>query len=258
MNSKEIMFNWDKLMGYVDDCSEGEQKDNIMKLYDHFEDRIIDAPASSKPNYHNCFAGGYLDHVVRIIDTGLAMKRNFESLNVKVTASDADIILACMFHDLGKLGDLDNPYYILQTDQWRRDKLNEWYTWNPDLEPMSVTDRALWLLQHFEIKVSAEVWKAIKLSDGMFDEGNQSLYKRPDTNRNILHYIVHFADWMSTVAEKQHWMQGNEVDEDEEYKPLPDEKNHVDPAMVKKKDKTSMTDKDIDDMKKKFDDLFKD
>jgi len=91
----------------------------------------------------------------------------------------------------------------------------------------------------------------------MFDEGNQSLYKRPDTNRNILHYIVHFADWMSTVAEKQHWMQGNEVEEDDEYEPLPDEKNHVDPVMVKK-DKSSMSDKDIDDMKKKFDELFKD
>ena len=48
----------------------------------------------------------------------------------------------------------------------------------------------------------------------MFDQGNQALYKSPDVNRNILLYIVHFADWMSTVAEKQHYQQSIEIGED--------------------------------------------
>jgi len=51
------------------------------------------------------------------------------------------------------------------------------------------------------------VWKAIKLSDGMFDDGNVSYYKRASDSDNVLHYIVHWADWMSTVAEKQHYVQ---------------------------------------------------
>ena len=43
----------------------------------------------------------------------------------------------------------------------------------------------------------------------MFDKGNEDLYRRSTDSRNILHYIVHFGDWMSTVAEKQHYIQGN-------------------------------------------------
>ena len=47
------------------------------------------------------------------------------------------------------------------------------------------------------------------MSDGMFDAGNENYYRTSSDSRNILHYIVHFGDWMSTVAEKQHYIQGN-------------------------------------------------
>ena len=131
--------------------------------------------------------------------------------------------------------------------EWRRKKLKEWYTFNDKLEPLSVTDRALWLLQHFDIKISPEVWKAIKLSDGMFDQGNHALYKRPDVNRNILHYIIHFADWMSTIAEKQHYQQSIEISEDKLFK--------VDKSFEKKKTDNN-NEKHLNDLKKQFDKLF--
>ena len=72
---------------------------------------------------------------------------------------------------------------------------------------MSVTDRSLFTLQSYNIKVSNQVWKAIKLSDGMFDDGNVGYFKRPTESDNILHYIIHWADWMSTVVEKTTWIQ---------------------------------------------------
>lgn len=213
MTAEKILENWNKLMKIIEDNFSGTLKENILKLHNHFEERIIEAPASGRPEYHNCFPGGYLDHVLRIIDTGLDVKHQFLKMNVEVTCTDADIILAAMFHDLGKVGDLTTPYYIVQTDEWRRNKLNEFYTYSKELENLSVSDRALWLLQHFDIKVSQEVWKAIKMADGMFDDANTKLYRLGSNNQNILHYIIHFADWMSTVAEKQHYIQqisGNE------------------------------------------------
>lgn len=232
-------------MEFVDNNFEGEQKENIKKLFDHFEDRMIDAPASSRPQYHNCFLGGLLDHSVRVVQTALDIYEQFKSMDVKVTASKQDVILAAMFHDLGKIGDLDNPYYIIQTDEWRRNKLREWYTFNNKLEPMSVTDRSLWLLQYFNIELKPEVWKAIKLSDGLFEPGNDRLFRQPDT-RNILHYIVHFADWMSTVAEKQHYQQSLEVDEDI--------KQEFEKSI---KDDSTVPD-NIKELKNKFNELFSD
>lgn len=243
----EILENWNALTDTIDNTFSGDIKDNIVRLITHFEDRIIEAPASTKPQYHNCWVGGWLDHTLRVINTSLAVKKHFESLGVIVTSSEEDTILAAFAHDLGKLGDLDSPYYITQTDQWRRNKLSEWYTWNNSLEPMSVTDRSLWLLQHFDIKISEEVWKAIKMSDGLFDDGNKTLFRVPDTNRNILHYIIHFADWISTTAEKQHYHQSLLTDDYQETdKPF-------NSTSVKR---VSGGHANAKDLKKKFDELF--
>jgi len=244
MDSNKILNDWNRLIEYVDKHSTGEQNKNIHRMLTHFEDRFIDAPASSRPNHHNCFVGGLLDHTLRVIDTSLKVKRMFELLGVTVKALDSEVVLGAMFHDLGKIGDLNEPYYINQTDEWRRNKLNEWYTFNDKLEPLSVTDRALWLLQHFDIKVSQEVWKAIKMSDGLFDEGNISLYRKHDTY-NILHYIVHFADWMSTIAEKQLYKQSTDTDEE------PDQSTITKTPKAKKD-----VDLKIENLKEKFNELF--
>jgi hypothetical protein len=244
MTAEKILENWNKLMKIIEDNFSGTLKDNILKLHDHFEERIIEAPASGRPEYHNCFPGGYLDHVLRIIETGLDVKQQFINMGVEVTCSDSDIILAAMFHDLGKVGDLNTPYYIVQTDEWRRNKLNEYYTYSKELENLSVTDRALWLLQYFDIKVSQEVWKAIKLADGMFDEGNTKLFRLGTNNQNILHYIIHFADWMATVAEKQHYVQTK------------DSNTTVNTIKNKKTKVRPKTDTNLDDLKNEFDKLF--
>ena len=244
MNTKpeQIKANYDELMSVIDEYFEDEQRDNIKSLFSHFEDRIIEAPASGRPSYHNCFMGGWLDHTLRVIETSLKMREHFIELGVEVTSTEYDVVLAAMFHDLGKLGDLNDPYYKYQTDEWRRNKLQEWYTHNSDMENMSVTDRSLWLLQHFNIKVSEEVWKAIKLSDGMFDKGNEDLYRRYTDSRNVLHYIVHFGDWMSTVAEKQYYIQGN-IKQQEKIEKVTREFDKQD-------------DKDVDNLKQKFNELF--
>lgn len=255
LSSEQIVERYEELIQLVNDYFEGTQLENILDLLKHFENnnRLIDTPASGKPMWHNCFVGGYLDHTVRVIKTALDIKQLFISMGVEVTADDDNIVLASLAHDLGKLGDLDEPYYVLQTDEWRRNKLDEWYTFNKKLEPMSVTDRSLWLLQHFDVKLNQPTWKAIKLSDGMFEEGNQRFF-RGDANRNILHYIVHFADWISTTAEKQQYFQtieeyseetvSKQISKSKKSKPY---KENTNPGINKKQ---------MSELKTKFNELF--
>ena len=210
----QIDDTWDELMSIIKNNFDGDQLSNIIRLHDHFEDRMKSDPASSRPNFHNCFKGGYITHVLRVVKLSLKMKESFISNGVKVYHSDSDVILASMFHDLGKIGNMDESYYIYQTDEWRRNKLNEWYTRNPKLELGSVVDRSIWILNEFDIKISEEVFKAIKLSDGMFSPGNEREYRTSSDSKNILHYIVHFADWMSTVSEKQHYLQSFDIEDE--------------------------------------------
>ena len=76
----------------------------------------------------------------------------------------------------------------------------------------------------------------------MFDKGNEDLYRRSTDSRNVLHYIVHFGDWMSTVAEKQHYIQGN-IKRQEKIEKVTREFDKQD-------------DKDVDNLKQKFNELF--
>ena len=41
---------------------------------------------------------------------------------------------------------------------------------------MTVTDRALYLLQHFGIKMSEKEYIGLRLTDGMYEEANKSYY----------------------------------------------------------------------------------
>ena len=239
INQEQMDNNWNELMSIIDEHFEGEQKENILKLHSDFEDEYKTAPASGRPNYHNCFKGGYLDHVLHVIKNSLMIKRQYESNGVKVIHPDSDVVLAAMFHDLGKLGDGTQPYYKYQTDDWRRKKLKEWYTHNQDLDYMTVHDRALWLLAKYHIDVNPHVYKAILCADGLFDPAAETYFRSYVDSRHILGNIVHFGDWLATTAEKQLWLQGEE--------------EHSDDSVTKHKE---VPKEQIDNMKAKFDELF--
>ena len=214
----KIVDQYKELRNLVEKHSEDkEQLQAVNKMLDDFEPQITGAPASGRLNYHNCFVGGFIDHVLRVQETAFKVKQLLLTMDINVSCSDSEIFFAAIFHDWGKLGTLEEPYYVKQDSSWHQDKLGEYWKHNTDVDYMSVTDRALYTLQTYGIKVSNEVWKAIKLSDGMFDDGNVSYFKRPSESDNILYYIIHWADWMSTVAEKQHYVQG--------YDDAPAEKN---------------------------------
>ena len=214
----KIVDQYQELRTLVEKYSEDkEQLQAVNKMLDDFEHQITGAPASGRLNYHNCFVGGFIDHVLRVQETAFKVKQLLLTMDINVSCSDSEIFFAAIFHDWGKLGTLEDPYYVKQDSSWHQEKLGEYWKHNTDMDYMSVTDRALYTLQAYGIKVSNEVWKAIKLSDGMFDDGNASYLKRPSESDNILYYIIHWADWMSTVVEKQHYVQG--------YDDAPIEKN---------------------------------
>ena len=238
INQEQMDNNWEELMSIIDTYFEGEQKENILKLHSDFEDEYKTAPASGRPNYHNCFKGGYLDHVLHVIKNSLMIKNQYTANGVKCIHSDADVVLAAMFHDLGKLGDGTQPYYKYQTDDWRRKKLKEWYTHNKDLDYMTVHDRALWILAKYNVDLNPHVYKDILCADGLFDPAAETYFRAYNDTRHVLGSIVHFGDWLSTICEKQNWMQGEE--------------EHQDEHIVHKKS----SDKDIKNMKAKFDELF--
>ena len=205
MTKVTAVDQFEKLIQIAKDSFTTERYEKIEKLYEHFAERILVAPASGKKHYHSCYPGGYLDHVHNVIAGTVTIARAMKAMNVQMDFTREEAIFAAMHHDLGKLGDLQHPYYIEQKSDWHR-KRGELYTFNPDLVYMPVTDRSLYLLQNAGIEMTDKEWKAIKVSDGLYDESNKPYFISyrypPEAFHTNLHYVVHFADHISTIGER--------------------------------------------------------
>ena len=166
LTEKQIVENWGKLIQLIEDTFDGDRKEKLLEMYKYFEDRMSVAPASGKAAYHNAMIGGYVEHVLHVTDCALKIKKLWESDGAKIDFTDEEMIFSALHHDLGKVGDLEHDYYIPCESEWHRKNQGSIFVHNPKLQFMSVTDRALFLLQHFEIPMSEQEYLGLTLTDG--------------------------------------------------------------------------------------------
>ncbi len=220
LSEAQLQENWDKLIQVIKDTFEdgSERREKLLKMYHDLEDRMIMAPASGKEEYHYCHVGGYVEHVLHVKDTALQISKVYESVGGHKDWTDEELVFSALHHDLGKVGDLNDEYYVPQDNDWRRKTLGEVYTQNSDIDNMRVPDRALFLLQHYGIKVTMKETLSIKLADGLYDESSEFYLKVFDVKKSIksrLPHIIHFADHMATLAEADEWKRGDEDEKEE-------------------------------------------
>jgi hypothetical protein len=79
LEAEKIKQNWETYRDRVNDLFP-TRKDQLNKMYDGFEDRIAMMPASSMAHFHNAFAGGYIDHVLRVMDCTETLYNTWECL----------------------------------------------------------------------------------------------------------------------------------------------------------------------------------
>jgi len=217
LSIKQIEHNWKKLRDTIENTFDGDRLINLNKMYDYFEDRMCMAPASGKEHYHYAHVGGYVEHVLHIIDYAQQIKGTWEKNGATINFTDEELIFAAMHHDLGKVGDLEEDYYIPQDSDWHRKNQGSIFKHNPKIEYMTVTDRALWLLQHFGVSMTQNEFIGLRLTDGMYEEANKSYYVSYIPERQLrsnIAYILHQADMLATHVEYDEWKRG-ELEEEQ-------------------------------------------
>ena len=213
LTEKQIQDNWSKLRGIINDTFEGTRLEKLNKMYDYFEDRMILAPASAKEHYHNAMVGGYVEHVLHIVDFSQQVRDIWLKNGAEINFSNEELVFAALHHDLGKVGDLEHDYYVINESEWHRKNQGKIYNHNPDLVFMTVTDRALFLLQHFGISMSVNEYLGLKLTDGLYEDGNEKYLKTflPETGlRSHIARVLHQADMMATYIESDEWKRSDE------------------------------------------------
>ncbi len=191
LTPEEIESNWRKMLSLLEKL--GDRSEPALTMVNAIGERLALCPASAKRDYHNAFAGGLVDHSLRVLGNSMRLAGAF---GWKIPRDS--LIIACLFHDLGKVGDHESDYYVPQTDSWRVEKLGEEYTYNKDLRYMTVPDRGIFLCQHFGLILKQDELLAIRLNDGQYAEENKA-YKLKEP---MLADVVHMADLISTKQEK--------------------------------------------------------
>ena len=252
LTAEQIQSNWEEFLGIIETHFEGERKDKLLAMYNELEDRASTAPASSVDHYHNAFIGGYIDHVLRVIKCAKSVYQLWSTMGADMSGyTEEELIFVAMHHDLGKLGFPGEGGEVYQPNdsEWHIKNQGKIFKINGNNPFALVNDMSLWLLQYYGIKVSFTEMKAIRCTDGLYDEANRPYFisRTKDSKfKTNLPYVMHQADSMAARIEFEMWAKDGDV-----YTPPVKQK----PSKPKK---AVSTQSQAIDVNKMFGDLFGD
>jgi hypothetical protein len=204
----ELKANYEKFIAIVNKYFTGDRLSKLLFMYsdDELGGNLMVSPASGNKNYHNAYEGGYIDHIFNVCKNALKMKKTFEEAGGVCDFTEEELIFVALHHDLGKLGTKEELHYALNDSKWHIENRGELYKRNEKNSFMAITDRTLFTLSQYSITINENEYFGIKLTDGLYDEDNEKYYKVYDTTKYLksnIQYIMHWADHMSTVIERQ-------------------------------------------------------
>ena len=210
LEAEKINENWEMYRSKVNDLFP-TRKDQLNKMYDDFEDRIAMMPASSMAHFHNAFAGGYIDHVLRVMECTETLYNTWESSGADMSGyTKEELMFAAMHHDLGKVGfpGDGNEVYQIETSDWHRKNMGRLYKHNENIPFTMVPDLSIWLLQKYEVSMSWNEYQAIKIHDGMYDDSNKPYFVARSEKAKLktnMAIILHHGDHMAAQIEYERW-----------------------------------------------------
>lgn len=177
MNDQEfqkLKENWDLFTGLVTTkISNPIVKEPLIELCKKLEDRLAICPASTKTEYVGAFAGGLVWHSLNVLKTMKDLNKAYEAKYTPDT-----LIVVSLFHDLGKLGNEEEDYYLPQQSDWHR-KNGFIYEVNKDLGSTSISSRTFWWLNNANVPLSEEEIHSIMSLNQMGQMWNSDLYNVP-------------------------------------------------------------------------------
>ena len=175
----------------------GPRKPQVLAFKDYIERETswLTSPASTR--FHLNIERGLLLHSVGVTCNALGI-RNLLAADVP----DESVVIAALFHDLGKVGYPGKPYYLPNDVQGEITRRNMTYKTNPEAMTMNLAVRSLYLIAN-RVELTEDEAQAIVAHDGIYPVSggvNNLDYHHRECR---LQMIVHFADkWTAAVDEE--------------------------------------------------------
>ena len=209
LSAEKIQSNWGRYLTEIELNIGKERSSILLPFLEKYKERFMMMPASSKNWHHSAFAGGYCDHVLRVLDCANSLHKIWKSNGGDVsTYTVEEMHFAALFHDLGKMGQQEGEYYQPNDSQWHIDKLGQVYKFNTDIPAMKVPERSLFILQEIGCKLTQNEYITIKIHDGLYDDSNKFYFmsgQKETRLRTHLPLLMHQADHMAAQIEFEQW-----------------------------------------------------
>ena len=224
LKAEQIQSNLEQFYSNIEQYIAEPRRSQLLALYNKQEDILALAPASSKASFHNSFPGGYVDHINRVVAAALAVSTVWMEFGADTdTFTREELVFSAINHDLGKLGLDGKPRYIPNDSEWHVKNQGANYKPNAELPFLPVQDNSLFILQSAGIQLSVNEYIAIKIHDGLYDDGNKAYLisgQNESKLRSSLALILHQADMLASRVEwEKEWLDKVGVAKPKEIKP---------------------------------------
>jgi len=155
MNERELTELWTTYTKLAEKIT--EHGDGINRMLEDLGERILMCPAEPRNDSPGCEPGG-------LVQQAITVAKGMKKLNdgFSMGAATESILLVGLFHEIGKIGSLEEPYFVPEEESWRREKLGAFYKPNERLGRMTIPERSLFLLNHYGVKLTEEEFMAIR------------------------------------------------------------------------------------------------
>lgn len=208
LTAEQLQENYNSLLDIIEKYIASPRKEKLVDFYQNHAERIMLMPASSTDHHHNAFPGGYVDHVIRVVNCALKICKLWADAGAYINYTEEELVFAALNHDLGKIGTQEAEQYIPNDSEWHRKNLGKLYKYNPANPFLPVPERSLFLLQEAGIQVTLNEYLGIRLHDGLYDDANKPFYishTKESKLRTNLPVILHHADHMAARIEYEMW-----------------------------------------------------
>ena len=224
LKAEHIEANLNLFYSNIEAFIEEPRRTQLLNLYKGQEEILALAPASSKASFHNSFSGGYVDHINRVVAAALKINAVWSDFGADTaTFTTEELVFSAINHDLGKLGLFGKPRYIPNDSEWHVKNQGANYKPNAELPFLTVQDNSLFILQSAGIQLSVNEYIAIKIHDGLYDDGNKAYLissQNESKLRSSLPLILHQADMLASRVEwEKEWLDKVSASKPREIKP---------------------------------------
>lgn len=169
----------------------------VAKMLEDVSSRFSTAPASSRVIFHNCYEGGLLDHSIIVV---LKILTDFKFYQEPLYS----IILAGLFHDLGKIGNKKEPYYA-PAEQWQYTRGTH-YNISDNMKRIPHSARSIYILNQYHISLTEPEFQAIMYHNLLPEDSG--LIKWHETP---LLMMLHQADMWSCAVYEKTYLQDKDI-----------------------------------------------